>query len=150
MGYLKLVISWRFTMLKNHLKIAYRNFVRHKLYSFINVFGLAIGLSVCMIISLWVMRELSYDHFHEKDDRIYRIERESFRDNLYSRWPITGVRYKQALIDDFPEIMRAVRFLRREFAIKDRKNDKVKTQKAAQFNKSIKNNRFKIDSVSNR
>ncbi len=150
MGYLKLVISWRFTMLKNHLKIAYRNFVRHKLYSFINVFGLAIGLSVCMIISLWVMRELSYDHFHEKDDRIYRIERESFRDNLYSRWPITGVRYKQALIDDFPEIVSAVRFWRREFAIKDHKNDKVKTQKAAQFNKSIKNNRFKIDSVSNR
>lgn len=122
-GYLKLIVSWRFFMLKNHLKIVYRNFIRYKLFSFINVFGLAIGLSVCMIISLWVLRELSYDRFHEKAHRIYRIERELFRDNSYSRWPITGGLYKQALIDDFPEIENAVRFWRREFAIKDHKNN---------------------------
>lgn len=109
-------------MLWNHLKIAYRNFKRHKLYSFINVFGLAIGLSICMIISLWVLRELSYDSFHKNANRIYRVERELFRDNLYSRWPITGGRYRQALIDDYPEIENAVRFWRREFAIKDYKN----------------------------
>ncbi len=122
-GLLKLLVSWRVTMLKNHLKIAYRNFIRHKLYSFINVFGLAIGLSICMIISLWVLRELSYDRFHTNVNRIYRIERELFRDNLYSRWPITGGRYKQALIDDYPEVVNAARFWRREFAIKDHKND---------------------------
>jgi putative ABC transport system permease protein len=110
-------------MLWNHLKIAYRNFKRHKLYSFINVFGLAIGLSICMIISLWVLRELNYDSFHKKAHRIYRVERELFRDNLYSRWPITGGRYKQALIDDYPEIENAVRFWRREFAIKDYQNN---------------------------
>jgi putative ABC transport system permease protein len=122
-GLLKLMVSWRFTMLRNHLKIAYRNFIRHKLYSFINVFGLAIGLSVCMIISLWVLREMSYDRFHQNAERIYRVERELFRDNLYRRWPITGGLYKQALIDDFPEIKNAVRFWRREFAIKDYNND---------------------------
>jgi len=121
--YLKLIVSWRFTMLKNHLKIVYRNFIKNKLFSFINVFGLAIGLSICMIISLWVLRELSYDRFHEKAHRIYRIERELFRDNLYQRWPITGGLYKQALIDDFPEIENATRFWRREFSIKDHKND---------------------------
>jgi len=109
-------------MFKNHLKIAYRNFIRHKLYSFINVFGLATGLSICMIISLWVLRELSYDRFHENAHRIYRVERELFRDNLYSRWPITSGTYKQALIDDYPEIVNAVRVWRREFAIKDHKN----------------------------
>jgi putative ABC transport system permease protein len=109
-------------MFKNHLKIAYRNFIRHKLYSFINVFGLATGLSICMIISLWVLRELSYDRFHENAHRIYRIERELFRDNLYSRWPITGGYYKRALIDDYPEIVNAVRFWKRELAIKDYKN----------------------------
>jgi putative ABC transport system permease protein len=122
-GYLKLIVSWRFFMLMNHLKIVYRNFVSHKLFSFINVFGLAIGLSICMIISLWVLRELDYDRFHEKAHRIYRIERELLRDNLYSRWPIVGGLYKQALIDDFPEIENAVRFWRREFAIKDLKNN---------------------------
>jgi putative ABC transport system permease protein len=108
--YIKFVASWRFTMLRNHLKIAYRNFIRHKLYSF-------------MIISLWVLRETSYDNFHKKAARIYRVERELFRDNLYSRWPVTGGRYKQALIDDYPEIVNAVRFWKREFSIKDYKND---------------------------
>ena len=104
-------------MLANHLKIAYRNFVNHKLFSFINVFGLAVGITICLIISLWVQRELSYDRFHKNAHRIYRIERELFRDNLYSRWPITGGLYKQALIDDYPEIENAVRFWRREFSI---------------------------------
>ena len=106
-------------MFKNYIRIAYRYFIRHKLFSFINVFGLAIGLCICMIISLWVQRELSYDRFHEKSHRIYRIERELFRENLYSRWPITGGSYKQALIDDYPEIEDAVRFWLREFSIKD-------------------------------
>jgi len=120
--YLRFIICWRFNMLANHLKIAYRNFVNHKLFSFINVFGLAIGLTICLIISLWVQRELSYDRFHKNAHRIYRIERELFRDNLYSRWPITGGLYKQALIDDYPEIENAVRFWRREFSIKDKNN----------------------------
>jgi len=116
-------LFWQFTLLKNHLKIAYRNFTRYKLFSFINVFGLAVGLSICMIISLWVLRESGYDRFHQKVHRIYRIERELLRDNLYQRWPITGGLYKQALIDDFAEIENAVRIWRREFAIKDYKND---------------------------
>ena len=110
------------TMFKNYLKIAYRYFISHKLFSFINIFGLAIGIATCAIISLWVQRELSYDRFHKNAHRIYRIERELFRDNSYSRWPITGGAYKQALIDDFPEIENAVRFWGREFSIKDSKN----------------------------
>ena len=109
-------------MFKNYLKIAYRNFIRYKLFSFINVLGLAIGIATCTIISLWVQRELSYDRFHKNAHRIYRIERELFRDNAYSRWPITGGAYKQALIDDFPDIENVVRFWRREFSIKDHKN----------------------------
>ncbi|MDH4273332.1 MAG: DUF2225 domain-containing protein, partial [Candidatus Aminicenantes bacterium] len=96
-------------MFRNHLTIAYRNFVRHKLFSFINVFGLGVGLSVCMMISLWVLNECRYDRFHKNAGRIFRVERELFRDNLYSRWPITGGIYKQALIDDIPEVENAVR-----------------------------------------
>lgn len=109
-------------MFKNYLKIAYRNFVGYKLFSFINVSGLAIGFATCMIISLWVQRELSYDRFHKNADRIYRIERELFRDNSYSRWPITSGAYKQVLIDDYPEIENAVRFWGKEFSIKDYNN----------------------------
>jgi putative ABC transport system permease protein len=106
-------------MFKNYIKIAFRNLIRHKMFSLINISGLAIGLSICMIISLWIQRELSYDRFHKNGHRIYRVERELFRDNLTSRWPITGGRYKDALISDFPEIENAVRFWRREFSIKD-------------------------------
>lgn len=109
-------------MFKNHLIIAYRNFIRHKLFSFINVFGLGVGLAVCMMISLWVLNECRYDRFHKNAGRIYRVERELFRDNLYSRWPITGGVYRQALIDDIPEVENAVRFWRRALVIKDHKN----------------------------
>ena len=111
-------------MLKNYLMIAGRNLGRHKLFSFINIFGLAVGLGVCMMICLWVLKESGYDRFHKNADRIFRVERELFRDNLYSRWPITGGVYKQALIDDIPEVENAVRFWRGQFVIKDHKNFK--------------------------
>lgn len=120
--YLKLVITWRLIMLSNYLKITFRNIMKNKLFSFINISGLAIGLAICLIISLWVQRELSYDRFHKNASRIYRVERELFRDNLYSRWPIGSGQYKQLLLDDYPEIEHAVRFWGRGFAIKDHKN----------------------------
>lgn len=109
-------------MFKNYFKTAFRNFLRNKLFSFINVFGLAIGLAICTVIYLWIDQELSYDRFHENADRIYRIERELFRDNSYSRWPIVSATYKHALIDDYPEIENAVRFWKRRFSIKDYNN----------------------------
>jgi putative ABC transport system permease protein len=106
-------------MFKNHLIIAYRNFIRHKLFSFINVFGLGVGLAVCMMISLWVLNECRYDRFHKNAGRIFRVERELFRDNLFSRWPITGGVYKEALIDEIPEVENAARFWRRSLVVKD-------------------------------
>src|SRR5258707_118299 len=60
-------------MLKNFLKIAFRNLSRNKLYSSINIFGLAAGLAVCLLIMLYIFDELSYDR-HQKDaDRTYRL-----------------------------------------------------------------------------
>ncbi len=60
-------------MLKNYLKIAFRNLAKHKGYSFINIFGLAIGIGCCLLIFLYVKDELTYDRFQSKIDRIYRI-----------------------------------------------------------------------------
>src|SRR5580765_4985380 len=60
-------------MLVNYLKIAFRNLLRHKAFSFINILGLAIGMACSIFILLWVRDELSYDQFHEKADRIYRL-----------------------------------------------------------------------------
>jgi len=60
-------------MIKNYIKIAWRNLVRQKLYSIINISGLAVGLAVCMLIMLYVAHEHSYDRFHKKGDRIYTL-----------------------------------------------------------------------------
>ncbi len=60
-------------MLRNYLKIAYRNLKRRKGYTFINVGGLGLGLACCFLIMLFVRHELSFDRFHEKAERIYRI-----------------------------------------------------------------------------
>ncbi len=60
-------------MLFNYLKTAIRNLVRHKAFSLINISGLAIGMACSIFILLWVRDELSYDQFHEKADRIYRM-----------------------------------------------------------------------------
>lgn len=60
-------------MIKNHFKIAWRNLIKNKVYSIINIFGLAIGLASCLLIILYVLDELSYDHYNVNADRIYRI-----------------------------------------------------------------------------
>ncbi len=113
-------IYWGIVMFNNYLKITFRNLVKHKGFSAINIFGLAVGIAACMIISLWVQNELSYDRFHDKADRIFRVEREITRDEIDGRWPITGAKYKQALINDIPEITDAARFWPRAFSIKDK------------------------------
>jgi putative ABC transport system permease protein len=61
------------SMFKNYIKIAFRNIKRHLGYSFINIFGLAIGMTVCLLMLMYVVNEISYDDFHEKGDRIYRL-----------------------------------------------------------------------------
>lgn len=60
-------------MLKNYIKIALRNLVRHKGYSFINIAGLTLGITCCSLLFLYVLDELNYDGMHEKKDRIFRI-----------------------------------------------------------------------------
>ncbi len=61
-------------MIKNYLKIAWRNLRKHSFYSFLNIFGLSLGLASCLLITLYVLEELSYDRFFDKADRIYRID----------------------------------------------------------------------------
>ncbi len=66
-------IYWRFIMFKNYFKIALRNVVKYKGYSFINISGLAIGMACFILIFLWVQDELSFDKFHENAPELYRI-----------------------------------------------------------------------------
>jgi putative ABC transport system permease protein len=96
-------------MLKNHFKIALRTLWRHKAFSAINIFGLAIGMATCLIILLSVQYELSYDRFHDKAGRIVRVV---FRGVVQGEgmneahvMPPTA----QALLADFPEVLEATR-----------------------------------------
>ena len=60
-------------MIKNYLLVAIRNFRKGKVFSFINIMGLAVGMTCCFLIMLFVRDELSYDHFQNKLDQLYRI-----------------------------------------------------------------------------
>ena len=60
-------------MIKNYFKIAFRNLWKNKGFSAINIFGLAMGIAICLLITLFVKDELSYDKYNEKADRIYRV-----------------------------------------------------------------------------
>ncbi|MCP4726760.1 MAG: FtsX-like permease family protein [bacterium] len=71
--FLKKSFYWSAVMFKNYLKVAFRNLIRQKYYSVINIAGLAIGMSVCFLILLWVQDELNFDNFHKNKDNIYRM-----------------------------------------------------------------------------
>jgi putative ABC transport system permease protein len=60
-------------MIKNYLKVAFRNLVKHKGYAFINILGLAVGMAASVLIFLYITNEMSYDKFHDNADRTYRI-----------------------------------------------------------------------------
>jgi len=95
---------------KNYLKIALRNMRKHKGYSFINIVGLAIGIAACLLLFLWVKDELSYDRYHEKIDRIYRVVSQYEVDGNINCFAMTPAPLGPALVDEFPEVKKAVRF----------------------------------------
>ncbi len=68
-------------MLKNYFKIAFRNLWRAKAFSFINIFGLAIGMACSLLIFLFVKDEISYDRFHKDADNIYRVVKDFVNDD---------------------------------------------------------------------
>lgn len=93
-------------MFKNYLKIAFRNLRKNPTYSFINIFGLAIGLSCFIIIMGYIHYEISFDQFHEKADRTYRVVVEQ-SDNFYlgtNHFAVTPAPLENAITNDFPEV----------------------------------------------
>jgi len=96
-------------MLKNYMKIALRNFFKHKGFSFINVFGLAVGIACCLLILLFVVDELSYDKYHEKADRIYRAGLYGFIGGNEFNGVVTASPMAQTLVEEYPEVEAATR-----------------------------------------
>ena len=97
-------------MIKNYLTVAIRNIARNKTFSAINILGLAIGMACCILILLYVQDELSYDQHHEHADRIYRVAAEGKVAGTMRQFAITPFPMGPALVKDYPEVIKAVRF----------------------------------------
>jgi putative ABC transport system permease protein len=89
-------------MLKNYVTIAIRNLLKYKVYSFINIFGLAVGIACCLFIFLFIQNELNYDKFHADGKRIYRLIRSSDENGERKGTPATSGPYAPSLQNDFP------------------------------------------------
>jgi len=96
-------------MFNNYLKIALRNLLKHKAYSFINIAGLAVGLACCLLISLYVKDELSYDRYHAKADRIFKVVTDARNPEKGSQFALTPAPLAETLVRDFPEVETATR-----------------------------------------
>ncbi|MCP4726761.1 MAG: FtsX-like permease family protein, partial [bacterium] len=107
--FIKKSIFWSKEMFKNYFKIAYRNILKYKVYSLINISGLAIGIAASFLIMLFVFDELSYDKYHEKADRIYRICARGLIGDTKIDQAWTPAPLPTALMEDFPEVENAVR-----------------------------------------
>ncbi len=96
-------------MIKNYLKTALRNMIRHKGFSFINIIGLAIGISICFLIALFIFHEISYDKFHDGSDRIYRLTTSGELNGQSLDYAVSMAPLAIALNTDLPEMGTAVR-----------------------------------------
>ena len=113
-------LTWSLIMFSNYFKIAIRNLLKQKTYSFINVSGLALGIATCMIIFLYLKTELSYDQFNEHKDRIFRLERQYLRPNgeVKGSYNTLAPSFTILLEKDFPEIEHIVRIYHRQTRVK--------------------------------
>lgn len=98
-------------MLQNYFKIAWRKLLKGKLFSFINLTGLSVGMAVVILIMLFVKHEWSYDNFHANSDRIYRAwVKENYKGTLIFN-SVTPLLVGSELENNFPEVKKTARFM---------------------------------------
>jgi putative ABC transport system permease protein len=98
-------------MIRNYLKIAWRNLMKHKFISFINLFGLTLGLTCCLLILTYILNEVSYDKYNKDGDRVYRLTRTFYNGNGDVTLTLSTVAppFAYYLPTDFPEIEKMTR-----------------------------------------
>ena len=97
-------LRWRIHMFANYLLVTIRKLKKDKIYSWLNIIGLAVGLTAFILIALYVQYELSFDRYHDNADRIYRVVRE--------KRACTPAPLAPALMEKFPEVDSAARIIR--------------------------------------
>jgi len=97
-------------MFSNYFKIAFRNIRRHKVYSIINIIGLAVGMACTIFILMWMQYEFSFDRYHENAERIYRLTSDFNFGTLKGPYAVSNHPAGPTLQRDYPEVEKAVRF----------------------------------------
>ncbi|MEM6360159.1 MAG: ABC transporter permease [Bacteroidota bacterium] len=96
-------------MLSSYLKIGLRSLLKNKVYTFINALGLAIGMASCLLIVIHVEDELSYDNFHERGDKIFKVNLERIYPDHVTNYAIIPHSFAAVMVQDFPEVKGATR-----------------------------------------
>lgn len=96
-------------MLRNYFIIAWRNLLRNKVFSIINITGLAIGMSAVLLIGVWVQNEFSYDQFHANKNSLYKVYNRSENEGYISVWDVTSGPVGKAVQKDFSEVKNTAR-----------------------------------------
>lgn len=100
-------------MIKNYLSIAIKHLKKQKVFSFINILGLTVGITCCFMIYLFILNELSYDNFHKNGKNIYRVMRVANDNGERMEVPYLAAAYGPALVNDYPDaIQQSVRIMR--------------------------------------
>src|ERR1700749_4008473 len=96
-------------MIKNYLKIAWRNLFKNGLYSFINIGGLAVGMAVSFMLLLYVYNEFSFDKFNTNAGRLYTVMRSQPANGIINTGTATPTKLGPAMLKDYPEIEQTAR-----------------------------------------
>ena len=96
-------------MIKNYVKIAWRSILQNKMFSLINILGLAIGMAAAAFILLWVQYEYSFEQFHQNKDRIFEVWNKNIHQGKISNWNVTPKIMASVLKKDYDEIEKTVR-----------------------------------------
>jgi putative ABC transport system permease protein len=99
-------------MFKNYLKVAARNLLKYKGYSFINVFGLAVGLACCGVIMLYIQKEASYDKYHNDIEQLYRVAVMKDATGIKQGQASASYELAEVLLEEYPEVLDAARLYR--------------------------------------
>jgi putative ABC transport system permease protein len=98
-------------MFKNLLKTAFRHILKHPGYSLLNILGLTLGISSALFLIIYVSDELSFDRYHEKADRIYRVSSKITEPDDQFTWIFAQIPFGPQVVHDYPEVQSFVRFI---------------------------------------
>ena len=118
-------------MLKNYFRIAWRNIWKNKSFAAINIFGLAVGLTACLLMALYIKSELSYDDFQKKGDRIARVIMEYSFSGTPKKGNWTSTKVAPVFSRTFPEVEAAARMMLGTRVVKN--DQKMFTEKKFMF-----------------